>query len=100
MSPRLDGLDVDGLGTLVTLLGVVGHLRALLQRAIALAVDPRVMYEQVLVAVVGGDETKPLVVAKPLNCAGRHVGTPPRYVRAARGGCFLELRPASACTAF
>src|ERR1700709_561415 len=58
------------------------------------------MNEQVLVAVVGGDETDPLVVAEPLHCASRHVGTPPRYVRAARGGCFLKLRPASACTTF
>src|ERR1700704_5523499 len=99
--PRpLDRLDVDGLRTLVALLRVVGDLRALLQRAISLAVDSGVMNEQVLVAVVGGDETEPLVVAEPLYGASRHVGTPPQYVRAARGGCFLKLRPASACTSF
>src|ERR1035437_4120769 len=69
-----DGLDVDGLGALVALLCVVGHFRALLQRAIALAVDAGVMDEQILLAVIGGDETEPLVVAEPLYGAGRHVG--------------------------
>src|SRR5205823_7239077 len=53
---RSDGCDVDGLRPLIALLGVVGDLRALLQRAVTLAVDAGVMYEQVLVAVVGGDE--------------------------------------------
>src|SRR5271169_2898092 len=85
---RLDRLDVYGLGALVALLGVIGHLRALLQRTVALAVDAGVMDKQVLVAVVGGDETKPLVVAEPLYCASRHVGTPPRYSFVLRrGGC-------------
>src|ERR1019366_5816106 len=70
------------------------------QRAVALAVDPGVVDEEVLVTVVRGDEPEPLVVAEPLYGAGRHVRTPPRYVRAARGGCCSELRPASACTAF
>src|ERR1700686_2832198 len=45
--PRLDRLDVYGLGTLVALLRVVGDLGALLQRAIALAVDPGVVYNEV-----------------------------------------------------
>src|ERR1700736_4470211 len=62
MSLRSDRLNVDGLGALVALLGVVGHLRALLQRAITLADDAGVMDEQVLVTVIGGDETEPLVV--------------------------------------
>src|ERR1041385_79567 len=71
---RLDRLNVDGLRTLVALLGVVGDLGALLQRAVALAVDPGVMNEQVLVAVVRGDETERLVVAEPLYGASWHVG--------------------------
>src|SRR6185312_8270920 len=69
---RSDGRDVYGLRALVALLRVVGDLGALLQRAVPLAVDPRVMDEEVLVAVVRGDEAKPLVVAEPLNGAGRH----------------------------
>src|SRR5580693_8439140 len=52
-----DRLDVYGLGALVALLRVVGDLCALLQRAVTLAVDPGVMDEEVLVAVIGGDET-------------------------------------------
>src|SRR5262245_11558333 len=77
-SRRSARLAVDGLRALVPLLGVVGHLRSLLQRAVALAIDPRVMDEQVLVPVIGGDESEPLVVAEPLYGASWHVGTPPR----------------------
>src|ERR1019366_6881027 len=69
---RLDRLDVYGLGSLVALLRVVGDFGPLLQRAIALAVDPGVMDEEVLVAVIGGDETKPLVIAEPLYGASWH----------------------------
>src|SRR5271166_3268159 len=86
--------DVYGLGALVALLGVVGDLRPLLQRAVTLAVDPGVMDEQVLVAVVRGDEAKPLVVAEPLNGAGGHSYAPPRYVRAATRRMLLK---ASTC---
>src|SRR5450759_4180400 len=75
---RSDHRYVDGLRALVALLRVVGHLRALLERAIAFAVDTCVVDEQVLVAIIGGDEAEPLVVAEPLHCAGRHVTFPPR----------------------
>src|SRR5258708_8358112 len=68
-----DGRDVYGLGTLVALLRVIGHLCALLERAIAFAIDPCVVDEQVLVAIVRGDEAEPLIVTEPLHCAGRHV---------------------------
>src|SRR5262249_2004638 len=91
---------VDGLRALVALLGVVGDLCALLQRAVALAVDAGVMDEQVLLAIVGGDETEPLVVAEPLHCAGRHIWSSSTCVLLScvplRGGCFSELRPALA----
>src|SRR5271166_1191195 len=96
----LDGLDVYGLGALVALLRVIGNLRALLKRAVALAVDAGVMDEQVLVAVIRGDETKPLVVAEPLYGASWHVGILHDMCVLLRGGCCSELRPASACTAF
>src|SRR5947208_9567139 len=57
------------------------------------------MDEQVLVTVVGGYETEPLVVTEPLDCAGRHcVNSSTVCARLLRGGCCSELRPASACT--
>src|SRR6516162_3382824 len=80
IEPRSDRRDVHGLRSLVPLLGIVGDLGALLQRSVALAVDAGVVYEQVLVAVIGGDEPEPLVVAEPLYGASWHVGTPPRCV--------------------
>src|SRR5450759_922523 len=67
-----DRLDVYGLRALVALLRVVGDLGPLLERAIALAVDSSVMDEQVLVAVIRGDEAETLVVAEPLYCASWH----------------------------
>src|ERR1700757_748894 len=70
---RSDRRDVDGLRALLALLRVVGDLGPLLQRAVTLAVDPGVMDEEVLVAVVRGDETEPLVVAEPLHGAGGHL---------------------------
>src|SRR5437763_15875925 len=73
MSTGSDRLDVDRLGALLALLGVVGDLRPLLQRAVTLTVDAGVMDEQVLLAVVRRDETEPLVVAEPLYGAGWHV---------------------------
>src|ERR1700683_1454504 len=89
-----DRRHVHGLGALVALLRVIGDLGPLLQRAVALAGDARVMHEQVLVAVVRGDETKTLVVAEPLYGASWHVGVPPRYVRAAARRMLLR---ASTC---
>src|SRR5450759_4994790 len=47
-SESSDHLDVDGLGTLVPGLGLVGDLGALGERAIALADDRRMMGEQIL----------------------------------------------------
>ncbi len=75
------------LGPAVTLLGVIGHLRTLLQRAVTLAVDAGVMDKQVLLAVIGVMKPNPL---SSLNHFTVPVGmwvTPPRYVRALRGGC-------------
>src|SRR5450755_41656 len=82
----LERNDVDRLRSLVTGLGVEGHLGALLQRAISLANDPGVMDEEILVAVVGGDETEPLVVAEPLNGARRHCVPPLCRCLLRRGG--------------
>ena len=100
VSSSRSAVTLTALGPLSPCSGVVGHLRALLQRTVTLAVDAGVMDEQVLVAVIGGDEAKTLVVAEPLHGASWHVELPPRYVRAAARRMLLELRPASACTAF
>src|SRR3954453_23157431 len=64
--------DVDRLRSLVAALLLVGDARALGQRAVPVAVDARVMDEQVAAALVGGDEAEALVVAEPLHGAGRH----------------------------
>src|SRR6266480_3416189 len=65
-------LDVGCPSSLVAVLGVVGDLCAVVQRAIALADDCAVMDEQVLGLVIGRDEAKALVVAEPLDGSGSH----------------------------
>src|SRR3954470_22974525 len=69
--------DVDGLRALVAGLGVVGHLRALSQRLEAAGVDAGVVDEEVLAALVRGDEAEALVVVEPLHGSGSH-DFPPR----------------------
>src|SRR4051794_26854224 len=69
--------DVDGLGALVAGLGVVRHLRALGQRFEAVGVDAGVVDEEVLTALVRGNEAEALVVVEPLHGSGSH-DFPPR----------------------
>src|SRR4051794_32655427 len=69
--------DVDGLGALVAGLGVEGHLRALSQRLEAVGVDAGVVDEEVLAALVRGDEAEALVVVEPLHGSCSH-DFPPR----------------------
>src|SRR5271167_1711737 len=68
----LDQLNVRGLGSLVAGLGVVGDLRPVGERAVALTDDRAVMDEQVLGLVIGRDEAKSLVVAEPLDGSSSH----------------------------
>src|SRR5829696_4939414 len=68
----LDGGDVDRLRALVALLLLVGHLRALGERAVPVGVDAGVMDEEVAAALVRGDEAEALLVAEPLHGSGRH----------------------------
>src|SRR3954464_274167 len=63
---------IDGLGTFVPGLLVVGHFRVLLQRLEAAAVDARVMHEKVSVALVGRYEPVALLVVEPLDRTGGH----------------------------
>jgi len=56
-----DGLNVHGLGTLDVVLGVKGDPGAFGERAIPVAADDRrVMNEQILGLVIGGDEPEAL----------------------------------------
>src|SRR3954447_26091819 len=84
-SGLLDDRDVDGLRALVAVLGVVGDPRALGEGAEAVAIDPRVVDEEVLAALVRSDEAESLLVAEPLHGSGSHcVSCPSRDVRALR----------------
>src|SRR5262249_24129845 len=70
-APRsLERDDVDGLRALVAGLGVVGDLRPLGERLVAVAIDAGVVDEQVLAGLIGRDEAEALVVAEPLHCSG------------------------------
>src|SRR6185436_19331945 len=68
-------LDARGGRALRAFLGLVGHLGALGQGLEALAHDGAVMDEDVLRAVIGGDEPVTLVIAEPLDCSGRHLAS-------------------------
>src|SRR5947209_17969447 len=67
--------DVCRRRALRALLGVVTDLGAFCEGLVALALNRRMMYEQVLARLIGCDEPKALVVAKPLNGSCGH-GSP------------------------
>src|SRR3954453_5843981 len=69
----LERLDVDGLGALVAGLGVVRHLRALGDGAVAVGDDRLVVDEEVLARLIGSDEAEALLVAEPLDGSCCHV---------------------------
>src|SRR4051812_34112890 len=64
--------DVDRLRALVARLFLVGHLRALGERLVAVAVDTRVVDEQVAAAFVGRNKAEAFVVTEPLDRPGTH----------------------------
>src|SRR6185436_15680504 len=68
----LQSRDVDGLGALVALLLFVVDLRALGERAVAVAGDAAVVDEEVATAVIRRDEAEALVVAEPLHRSRCH----------------------------
>src|ERR1700693_2173800 len=63
----LDLDDVYGLRALRPLLRLVGDLRPLRKRAVAVSGDPGEVDEQVTPTIVGRDEAEALVVAEPLD---------------------------------
>src|SRR4051812_25587672 len=67
-----DRLDVVGLRSLLALRGVEGHPLSLIEGLEATTRDRRVVDEDVLAAVVGGDETKALLPVEPLHNAFSH----------------------------
>src|SRR3954465_4201480 len=72
----LEHLNVRSCRALGTLLRLVAHLGALAERLEAAALDRAVVNEEVLAAVVGRNESKALVVTKPLHSSCRHLGSP------------------------
>src|SRR5262249_25527088 len=69
----LDQADVRRLRALLTLLGLVLHLRALVERAVPRALNRAEVDEEVLAALVGGDEPIALVRVEPLDSSGCHI---------------------------
>jgi hypothetical protein len=65
-------LDVRRLLALGALAYIEAHLLVLQQGLETFRPDLREMGEQFLAAVVGGDETETLCIAKPLYSSGRH----------------------------
>ena len=84
---ELNQLDVRRRRTLRALLGVERDLRSIGERAGAVG-EPRLMDEQILAALVRGDEAETLLLVEPLNCAGCPAVQPPRVVlMKCRGYC-------------
>src|SRR5215472_13756293 len=70
--------DLGSLRALGALAGSVLHLLVLFQGAVATGVDRRVGNEDVRGAVIGGDESEPLVGVEPLHGALSHLLSPSR----------------------
>src|SRR5215211_248555 len=81
---RLDQADTHRLRSLVADFLLVLDLGVLGQALEALAVDARVVHEEVAIALVGGDEAVALLVVEPLDGSGRHVEPLPACARSVR----------------
>src|ERR671925_295786 len=69
------GADVVRLRALLALAGFEGDPLALLQRLVPAAGDSGVVDEDVLAAVVGGNEAEALLAVEPLHGALRHISS-------------------------
>src|SRR6476620_3636569 len=65
-------LHARGLGALGAFLGFVLHRLTILERAETLALDDRMVDEDVLAAALGGNEAEALLIVKPLDFTGGH----------------------------
>src|SRR3954454_12118994 len=72
MPLRRDGRDVGRLGALRALALLVLDARALGERLVAVAGDAAVVHEEILRALVRGDEAIPLRVVEPLDGSVSH----------------------------
>src|SRR5437868_2303327 len=84
LGSRSDAIDVLGLQTLGTLLDLEFHLRAFVQRTVAVRLDSRKVHKNV---IAGGslDESISLCGVKPLNNTFFfHLRSPDSFVRAAQ----------------
>jgi len=72
-----DGCDVDRLGALGALALLELDASALGEALEAIAGDVAVVHEEILRALLRGDEAVPLAVVEPLNGSGCHRKTPP-----------------------
>src|SRR3954464_12821105 len=68
-----DQADVRGLRALVALLLLVLDLRALGERPVAAALDRAEVHEQILVTLIGCDESVAFVRVEPLDGSGCHI---------------------------
>src|SRR5215471_11464310 len=82
-----DHAHVRGLRALVTLLLLVLDLRALGERPVAAALDRAEVHEQILVTLVGCDESVTLVRVEPLDGSGCHISSPPCHFMNGQDGC-------------
>src|SRR4051794_15029094 len=83
----LDGGDVDRLRALVAGLLFKGDLRALGEGAEAVTLDRAVMHEEILSAVLGGDEPEALVVVEPLYGSRWHTSSTESVCYVRGGSC-------------
>src|SRR4051794_15520805 len=77
MSLLRDGRDVGRLGALRALALLVRDARALGERLVAVTGDAAVVHEEILRALVRGDEAVPLRIVEPLDGSISHKKTPP-----------------------
>src|SRR5215207_10916267 len=74
---RLDSGDVIRLHALLALGSLIGDLGALIEALEAVAGYTRVVHEEIITALVGGDEAVALLVVEPLYRSLGHIWSPP-----------------------
>src|SRR4051812_20845132 len=87
-------LDGFSLRSLVARADFEGHELALLEDLVAAHLDGRVVDEDVLPAILDGDEAVALFSVEPLDGSVRHVLLPAAFRRLA-GGCFEPIPDSS-----